>query len=79
MKTNIRLKVILRDKKQVVKVVRTPPGKVFTASGIENVLRQEAELVEEFFPDREFRLVPLTGGQFNFVEIEKEKEAEVAS
>jgi hypothetical protein len=79
MRTNIRLQVILRDNKRVSKIVRTPPGRVFTESGIESVLRSEAEMVEKFFPGREFRMVPLSGGTFNFVEIAKEKEAEVAS
>jgi hypothetical protein len=79
MRANIRLTVVLRDKKRVSRIVRTPPGKVFTESGIEDVLRQESEQVERFFPGREFRLVPLSGGQFNFVEISPEKEAEVAS
>jgi len=78
-RANIRLSVILRDKKKTSKIVRTPPGKVFTEKVIEDVLRHEADLVEKFFPGREFRLVPLTGGQFNFVEVVPELGAEAAS
>lgn len=79
MRANIRLSVILRDKKRTSKIVRPPPGQVFTEKGIENMLRHEADLVEQFFPGREFRLVPLTGGQFNFVEVAPEQGAEAVS
>ena len=36
------------------------------------MLKFEAERVEQFFPGLEFRLVPLQGGNFNFVEIKPE-------
>lgn len=76
---NIRLAVILRDKKRFAKTVRAPAGQLFTEAGVDAVLRNEAELLEKFFPGRDFRLVPLSNsgnsGHFKFVEISKEAEA----
>jgi hypothetical protein len=74
MNRNVRLTVILRDSRKFSKVVRAPAGKQFTATGIDSLLNNEANLIEKFFPDREFRLVPLAKG-FNFVEIAKAAEA----
>jgi hypothetical protein len=71
---NIRLAVILQDGKRHTKIVRAPAGRQFTDPAVDAVLDNEAQLIEKFFPGREFRLVPLDKG-FNFVEIAKEAEA----
>jgi hypothetical protein len=71
--TSVHITVALLDGQKIRRTLRTPPQKALSAEGVEAVLQQEAERVEQFFPDREFRLVPLRGGRdFNFVEIEKE-------
>ena len=70
---NLRFTVILIDGKRFPKIVRAPAGKLISAKGIEAVLADEATIVEKFFPGREFRLVPLASGDFNFVEMPKEE------
>lgn len=75
---NIRFSVILIDGKRFPKIVRAPAGRLFTETAIENLLAREAEIIDKYFPGREFRLVPLTSRDFNFVEISKE-EAELRS
>lgn len=37
------------------------------------IVRQEADIIERHFPGREFRLVPLASGDFNFVEMSPEE------
>lgn len=67
--TNVCFTVMLRDKTIIRRRLRTPPRKMFTAEGLEQLLADEAGRIEQFFPGREFRLVPLRGGKhFNFVE-----------
>lgn len=65
---NLRITTIMSDGKRVTRNLRTPPGQLFTESGIDALLEREAARVEEFFPGRDFRLVPLRDGSFNFVE-----------
>lgn len=64
--------VILLDGERAKRRLKTPNGKRLTAAGIDALLEQEAERVEKWFPGREFRLVSLRDGNFNFVEIPKE-------
>lgn len=70
---NVRFTVILMDGKRFPKIVRAPAGRLVSAQGIEAVLAQEATIIEKFFPGREFRLVPLASGDFNFIEMPKEE------
>ena len=70
---NLRFTVILTDGKRFPKIVRAPAGKLISTKGIEAVLDDEATIVEKFFPGREFRLVPLASGDFNFVEMSAEE------
>lgn len=65
---NVKITVIQIDGKRVTRCVRTPPRQRLTAAGVDALLDNEAERVARFFPDREFRLVPLLDGNFNFVE-----------
>jgi hypothetical protein len=51
--------------------LRTLPNQFLSPAG-EGWLKKEADRVEQFFPGLEFRLVPLRGGNFNFVEIKPE-------
>lgn len=67
----------LNGKKQRERI-NTPSGHVWTAKGIENLLTAQCEYVTNAFPGREFRLVPLRDGNFNFVEIEPEGTDQVA-
>lgn len=73
LRKNVRFMVILSDGKRFPKIVRAPAGRRISAKGIEAVLSEEASIVERFFPGREFRLVPLASGDFNFVEMPKEE------
>lgn len=68
---NIRLNVVLRNKRRFSKLVRAGSGRQFTEEGIDSLLQSEAEQVSKYFPGREFHLVPLANGAYNFVEIEK--------
>jgi len=66
------------DGKRFPKIVRAPAGRLISDKAIDSVLAEEATIIEKFFPGREFRLVPLASGAFNFVEMPKE-EAELRS
>jgi|SRR5579872_1677402 len=70
---NIRYTVILLDGKRFPKILRAPAGRVFSAKAVEDQLAMELGVIDKFFPDREFRLVPLGGAKFNFVEMSKEE------
>jgi hypothetical protein len=72
--TSVQITVALLDGQKIRRHLRTPPQNALTPDGVESVLQQEAARVEQFFPGREFRLVPLRGGRdFNFVEVEKDQ------
>jgi hypothetical protein len=68
----IDIKIVRLDGSKVVRRLRTEAHRRLTPVGINAMLRQEADRVEQFFPGLEFRLVPLRGGNFNFVEIPAE-------
>jgi len=70
--SRVDITVVKLDGKKIRRSVRTPPGNLLTPDGLEAVLKQEAERVTEFFPELEFRLVPMLDGRsFNFMEIPK--------
>jgi len=73
LRKNVRFSVILVDGRRFPKIVRAPAGRRMPEALVEAVLTREAELVEKHFPGREFRLVPLASGDFNFVEMGKEE------
>jgi hypothetical protein len=66
--TNVQFTVCLADGKKIRRRVRTLPGMQLSPEGLEGLLSEEAAFVEKCFPAREFRLVPLRGRAFNFVE-----------
>ena len=69
----IEIKVVRLDGTKHVRRLRTQTHiRRLTSSQVDEVLHQEAERVEQYFPGAEFRLVPLRNGSFNFVEIEPE-------
>jgi hypothetical protein len=68
-RTRLDVTVVRLDGKRVARCLHTPPGQFLSERGVNALLLQEAERVEQFFPGVEFRLVPLRGGKFNFVEI----------
>jgi hypothetical protein len=74
--TNVCFTVRLLDGQFVRRRMRTPPGKQLAPEGLEALLVSEAKRVEEHFPGREFRLVPLHGGNFNFVELDSSSECD---
>jgi hypothetical protein len=69
LRANLTVTAILLNGKRFTRRLRTPPKKYLKPEGVEAVLAEEASRVEQFFPDREFRLVPLRDGNFNFVEV----------
>jgi hypothetical protein len=75
--TRLTVTVVRLDGKRATRHIRTLPGQYLTPVGVDAQLQQEAERVERYFPGIEFRLVPLTGGCFNFVEIPAEMAAPV--
>jgi hypothetical protein len=68
----VDIKVVLLDGQKVTRHLRTPKHRRLTSAGVDALLKQEADRVEQFFPGREFRLVPLRDCCFNFVEIKPE-------
>lgn len=55
------------NKKSVLKTLRPGPRRTFTEEGIDAQLKQIADNLEKYFPQHEFRLVPLGPDSFNFV------------
>ncbi len=70
--TNVCFTVRLANGESFRHRMRTPPGQALSAIGVEALLESEANRVEQYFPGKEFRLVPLRNGDFNFVEVEAE-------
>jgi len=71
-RSRLDITVVRLNGTRVARHVRTPPGEFMSEKDFEAALKQEVERVEEFFPGIEFRLVPLRGGKFNFVEIKSD-------
>lgn len=55
------------NKRHHDEVYKVAPGKMFTERGVDLVLAQVAEELERRMPLEEYRLVPIAGGQFNFI------------
>jgi hypothetical protein len=72
------ISVMLLNGTKIRRRLRTPPGEALTQKGVEAVLESEVERVEKFFPGREFRLVELLDGGFNFVEVPAEPKSQPA-
>ena len=70
-RSRLTITTILLDGKRHRRELRTPPGQFLSPRGVNAQLDEEANRVEEFFPGLEFRLVQLSDGSFNFVEIEQ--------
>jgi hypothetical protein len=68
--TNLCFTVRLANGEYFRRRMRTPPGMQLGPEGVEALLASEAKRVEQYFPGKEFRLVPLRNGDFNFVELE---------
>jgi hypothetical protein len=67
-RSRMTVTTILLDGKRLTRNIRTLPGQYMSPAGVESQLENEVRRVDEFFPGREFRLVPLRDGNFNFVE-----------
>jgi hypothetical protein len=72
LRAHVNLTVITLDGERAVRRLRTEPGQWLTAEGTDALLDREAERIEKYFPGREFRLVALRDGNFNFVEVKKD-------
>jgi len=71
-RSRLEITTILCDGTRATRHLRTAPNQFLSPAGVETLLGQEADRVEQFFPGREFRLVPLRDGNFNFVEVKLE-------
>jgi hypothetical protein len=69
-RTRLDITTILSDGKRITRHLRTAPDQFLPPAAVDILLKQEADRVEEYFPGREFRLVPLRDGNFNFVEVQ---------
>lgn len=50
------------------RLFRAPPGKMLTPQGVDSVLTQTVNAIEqEWFPGHEYRFVPIGPGEFNFI------------
>lgn len=56
------------------RVFKAVKGRVFSEQGVENALTEMALMIEQHLPDREFRLVELSGGRFKFFDETPEKD-----
>lgn len=62
------LRVHFLDGRTAERRYRAEAGAVLTPDNIDKLLDAESAELETTFPGREFRLVELTGGNFNIVE-----------
>lgn len=64
----IRVKIFDPGNKQGAPlIIRAPNGRQFTEKGVAAHLDNIANQLETRYPKDEFRMIELTGGQFNFV------------
>lgn len=65
----ILVKIFTPDSKYPKKrMFHAPPGKILTPQGIESVLAQTVNAIEQkWFPGHDYRFVPVGPGEFNFV------------
>jgi hypothetical protein len=66
---HVSITVITLDGKRVRRRVRAAPGMKLTPAGIDRILESQANQLEEAFPGRAFRLVPLQSCAFNLIEV----------
>jgi hypothetical protein len=72
---NFKITTIFLNGVRVRARATAPPGKRFTERGIDEMLSHRVDETEKAFPDRDFRLVALTNGDFNIVETKLEMNA----
>ena len=70
--SRIDITVVCLNGRRFQRHLRTQPNSFLSPELVNEALLQEATRVEEHFPGREFRLVPLVGGRFNFVEMKSD-------
>jgi hypothetical protein len=66
---SVSVTLVMLNGKRMTRRARANPGQLITPAGVEGHLQAEAALLERHFPGREFRLVELRDGNFNFIEI----------
>lgn len=62
----VTLKVII-GKERIVREYKTPNGKQWTSDGENNLLKSQTDLLEQRFPDHDFRMIEIGPHQFNFI------------
>lgn len=67
---NFVVRLIFANGRRVIRRSRAGPRQLLTPAGVDRALDQFAAAILVEFPNREFRLVPLRDGNFNFVEVE---------
>ena len=70
LRKSILLTVCLSNGTKIRRKYKAAAHQGITKIGIEQILEQESAAVSQAFKDRDFRLVPLSDGNFNLVEIE---------
>lgn len=68
---NIRLNVVLRNKRRFSKLVRAGSGRQFTEEGIDSLLQSEAEQVSNIFPEENFISCPWQMGHITLLRSKK--------
>jgi hypothetical protein len=66
---HVSITVVMLDGKRVRRRVRAAPGMELTPAGVDGILESQAEQIDQAFPGRAFRLVPLRDCAFNLVEV----------
>jgi hypothetical protein len=68
LRKNFVVTVILLDGKKIRRRLRAQAGAFLNDKAIDAALKMESDALEKYFAGREFRLVQLRDGNFNFVE-----------
>jgi hypothetical protein len=69
LRRHIDFKVIMLNGMRIRRRAIAPPKRQFSDKGVDQMLVAAAAQLEKDYPDRAFRLAPLRGSAFNFIEI----------
>ena len=69
MRRHIDFKVVLLNGTKIRRRLSAATHHHYTDKDVDQVLAAAAAQLEHDYPDRSFRLAPLAGSQFNFIEV----------
>lgn len=67
----LEMKIFAQGNKRLLerRVFHVGPGQVFNDAGIDRAVDATVDYLDQTYPGQDFRLVKLSGGRFNFINI----------